>query len=80
MEDKRDRHDFALGQALRQLRKGGKLTQKQLAEKADVPVAELRLIERGEVDADRGTIRHLATAMNLALVDVFRLMEELADA
>jgi transcriptional regulator with XRE-family HTH domain len=77
MEDKRDQHDIALGQALRQLRKGAGLTQKQLAEVADVPVVELRLIERGEVDADWGTIRHLANGIKVTLVEVFLLMEDL---
>lgn len=70
-------HNVALGNAIRQLRKETKLTQRALADKAGVPVKELRQVERGQVNADWGTVRHLAYAMDVALADVFRLTEEL---
>jgi DNA-binding XRE family transcriptional regulator len=60
------------------LRKEAKLTQPQLAKSAGVPVKELRLVENGAVDADWGTVRHLAYAMGIKLADVFRLTEDLA--
>jgi transcriptional regulator with XRE-family HTH domain len=72
-----DHHNIALGKAIRQLRKGAGLTQRQLADSAQVPVGGLRLIEHGGVEADWGTVRHLAKAMEVKLADVFRLTEEL---
>jgi DNA-binding XRE family transcriptional regulator len=36
------------------------LTQRQLAERAQVPVKDLRLIENGATDAEWGTVRYLA--------------------
>lgn len=77
MEDAQDRHNKALGRAIRQLRKKAGLTQKQLADVAHVPVPELRQIERGGTEADWGTVRHLAKGMKVPLADVFRLSEEL---
>lgn len=70
-------HDVALGKAIRQLRKEAKLTQHELAEQTGVSVMELRQIERGRVNADWGTVRHLAYGMEAKLADVFRLTEEL---
>lgn len=70
-------HNVALGKAIRQLRRDAKLTQRDLAERAGVPVRRLRQIERGGVEADWGTVRHLAYAMGTTLAVVFRLTEEL---
>lgn len=77
MPGTRDSHNVALGRAVRRLRKQAKLTQRQLAERAGVPVKELRLIENGVANADWGTVRHLAYGMEVTLADVFRLTEEL---
>jgi transcriptional regulator with XRE-family HTH domain len=77
MDGKPDHHNVALGGAIKQLRKGAGLTQRQLADLAQVPVPDLRLIEHGNVEADWGTIRHLAKGMEVKLADVFRLTEEL---
>lgn len=60
MAGKPDQHNIALGKAIRRLRKGAGLTQQQLSDAAQVPVPDLQLIERGGVEADWGTIRHLA--------------------
>jgi transcriptional regulator with XRE-family HTH domain len=78
MAGTRGSHNVALGRAIRRLRKEAGLTQRQLAERAGVPVKELRLVENGAVNADWGTVRHLATGMKVPLADVFRLSEELA--
>ena len=78
MAGTRDLHNVALGRAIRRLRKEAGLTQRQLAERAGVPVKELRLIENGVINADWGTVRHLAKGMKVPLADVFRLSEELA--
>jgi transcriptional regulator with XRE-family HTH domain len=79
MEKTRDAHNIALGTAIRRLRKEAKLTQQQLAERAGVPVERLRQIETGDIDAEWGTLRHLAYALGVELPDVFRLTEEILE-
>lgn len=79
MGDQPDQHNVALGKAIRRLRKDAGLTQQQLSDAAQVPVPDLRVIERGGVEADWGTIRHLAKGMQVRLAEVFRLTEELED-
>lgn len=76
MSQGEESHNVALGKAVRQLRKEAKLTQRSLADRAGIAVEELRQIERGRVNADWGTVRHLAYAMETKLADVFRLTEE----
>jgi transcriptional regulator with XRE-family HTH domain len=77
MAGTRDSHNVALGRAIKRLRKEAGLTQQQLAERAQVPVNELRQIEQGRVSPDWGTVRYLAYSMAVKLPDVFRLTEEL---
>jgi transcriptional regulator with XRE-family HTH domain len=77
LEETRDQHDIALGQAIRRLRKRAELSQRELAHRAQVPAARLRQIESGSVDADWGALRRLASALEVELADVFRLTEEL---
>lgn len=79
MGRKGEAHNVALGRAIRELRKGAKLTQRDLAKRTGISVKELRQIERGAVDADWGTVRHLACAMEAKLADVFRITERLED-
>lgn len=76
MEETREPENVALGQAIRQLRDDAGLTQEELAGRADVPLAELRQIEGGEVDADWGTLRRLSQAMGVELADLFRLAQK----
>jgi transcriptional regulator with XRE-family HTH domain len=73
----RDVHNIALGNAIRQLRKDRRLTQEELADRADVPAEKLRSVEVGSIDADWGTLRHLAYALEVELADVFRMVEGL---
>jgi DNA-binding XRE family transcriptional regulator len=77
MERTRDVHNIALGNAIRQLRKQAALTQQALADRAEVTVGELRQIESGGIDADWGSVRRLAYALDVDLPEVFRLTEEL---
>jgi len=77
MEETRDAHNIALGRAIRQLRKEAKLTQQELADRAEVPVETLRRVEVGSIDAEWGTLRRLAYGLGVELPDVFRLTEEL---
>lgn len=79
MEETRDAHNLALGSAVRQLRKDAGLTQQELADKAGVPAEKLSQIESGGIDADWGTLRHLAYALDTSLPEVFRLTEELSE-
>jgi transcriptional regulator with XRE-family HTH domain len=72
----RDVHNIALGQAIRQLRIGADRSQEELADRAKVRVEKLRSIEAGLIDAEWGTLRHLAYALEVELPDVFRLTEE----
>jgi transcriptional regulator with XRE-family HTH domain len=76
LEPTREPHNIALGRAIRQLRKDVKLTQGELADRAQVPVTELSRIESGEVDAEWGTLRHLAYSLGVDLADLFRLAEK----
>ncbi|HVD41600.1 MAG TPA: helix-turn-helix transcriptional regulator [Solirubrobacterales bacterium] len=71
----RDVHNIALGNAIRQLRREARLAQQELADRADVPVEKLRSVEVGSIDADWGTLRHLAYALEVELPDVFRMIE-----
>jgi len=73
----RDVHNIALGNAIRRLRKEARLTQQELAGRAEVPAEKLRSVEAGSIDVDWGTLRHLAHALEVDLPDVFRLTEEL---
>lgn len=51
------------------------LSEEELAERAELPVAELRRVEAGDVEADWGTLRHLAYGLGSNLSDVLRLAE-----
>lgn len=77
MREEREVHNIALGRAVRQLRKEAGVTQKVLSERAGISVRVLRRIEAGGVDADWGTIRHIAYGMGVSLTEVFRLTEQL---
>ncbi|HEY6145966.1 MAG TPA: helix-turn-helix transcriptional regulator [Solirubrobacterales bacterium] len=77
MEETWDPQNVALGLAIRRLREQAGLSQLELADRAKVPAAKLRQIESGGVDAEWGTLRHLAYALEVELADVFRLTEEL---
>lgn len=79
MDKTRDAHNIALGNAIRQLRKERRLTQQELADRAEVPIEKLRSVEAGSIDAEWGTLRHLAYALEVGLPDVFRLTEKLEE-
>ena len=73
----RDPHAVALGQALTRLREQAKLTQEELAERGQISAEDLRQIEAGAVDADWGTLRQLASGMDVKLAEMFQLAEKL---
>jgi transcriptional regulator with XRE-family HTH domain len=77
MGETQEPHNLALGRAIHRLRSEAKLTQQQLADRAKVPLEELRLIEAGRVEATWGTLRRLSSGLHLDLAAIFKLTEEL---
>lgn len=75
MGESREPQNVALGRAIRQLRKEAGLTQEELAERAEMPIAELSRIEAGAIEARWGTLRRIAAGLGTSLADVFRLSE-----
>lgn len=75
MGESQESQNVALGRAIQKLRSEAGLTEEDLAERAETPVAELRQIEAGEVEADWGTLRHIASGLGASLADVFRLAD-----
>lgn len=76
MAGPRDPHNVALARAIQKLRKEAGLTQQQLADRAEIPVVALQQIEAADIDADWGTLRHIASGLGTSLADLFRLVEE----
>lgn len=66
----------ALGQAIRELRQEGKLTQEALGEKAGVTPKTLSLIERGEANPTWGTVRRIAAALGVSMGDLGKLADK----
>jgi len=73
--ESQEAQNVALGRAIRTLRENAGLSEEELAERAELPLAELRRVEAGEVEADWGTLRHLAYGLGTGLAEVFRLAE-----
>jgi transcriptional regulator with XRE-family HTH domain len=73
--ESQEAQNVALGRAIRKLREEASLSEEQLAGRVEMPVAELRRVEAGEVEADWGTLRQLAYGLETSLADVFRLAE-----
>jgi transcriptional regulator with XRE-family HTH domain len=64
-----------VGERIKSLRlqsRGGKLTQERLAERADISVSFLSMIERGERSAHVDTLAHIASALDVPLDELFR--------
>lgn len=75
MAEPREPQNVALGRTIQKLREEARLSEDELAERAQMPVGELRQIEAGTVEADWGTLRHVASGLGTSLADVFRLSE-----
>jgi transcriptional regulator with XRE-family HTH domain len=67
-----------MGQAIATLRERRKLSRDELAGEAGLPVPSLQAIENGEADADWGTLRKLAAALDVSLGELIEAAEELA--
>jgi transcriptional regulator with XRE-family HTH domain len=73
--ESRESQNVVLGRAIQKLRTEAGLSEEELAERAETSVAELRQIEAGEIEADWGTLRHIASGLGTSLGDVFRLAD-----
>jgi transcriptional regulator with XRE-family HTH domain len=58
------------GERLRQVRHEKKITQEQLARRADVPIQQISGIENGVLDPSWSTIHSLAHALGITLNDL----------
>ena len=63
-------HQQKLGDVIRHLREERRLLQRELAERASIPVRTLGRIERGEVDLRLSTLRKIAGALQVDLKDL----------
>ena len=63
------------GQQVRYLRAGRGLTQEQLAERAEISVDFLSLIERGRSSSSFDNLDDLAHALDVSVADMFSLQE-----
>ncbi len=64
-----------VGERIKSLRlqtRGGKLTQERLAERADISVSFLSMIERGERSPHVETLSQIASALDVPLEELFR--------
>jgi transcriptional regulator with XRE-family HTH domain len=69
----------ALGRAIRQLRDARGLTQRELADAADVNVTAISHIERGRTNPAWGTVRRIAGALDVPVSTVALRAEQLAE-
>ena len=69
----------ALGRAIRQLRDARGLTQKELADAADVNATAISHIERGRTNPAWGTVKRIAAALDVRVSEVAARSEQLAD-
>ncbi|MHB8417995.1 MAG: helix-turn-helix domain-containing protein [Myxococcales bacterium] len=72
-----------VGERIKDLRlhsRGGKLTQETLAERANISVSFLSMIERGERSAHIDTLASLSDALGVPLDELFREHSRLADS
>ena len=66
----------ALGEAIRQLRHKRGLTQEDLAHHAGVTTGTLSLIERGEANPTWGTVQRVASALDVSMGTLGKLVDE----
>jgi transcriptional regulator with XRE-family HTH domain len=66
----------ALGKAIRQLRERGGFTQEAVAHDAGITTATLGVIERGLSNPTWATLKGIASALDLSVVEIARLAEK----
>lgn len=67
----------ALGRAIRQIREREGLSQEDLAEKANLHATWISPIERGRNNPNFGTVRRIANALGVTMVELVALAERL---
>lgn len=79
---KRSRRDAAIlsgmGLAVVELRECRRITRTELSRRAAIDSSTLRRIERGQSDATWGTLRKLASALDVSLAEMVEMALELA--
>ena len=68
-----DQPQPALGKAIRQLRTERGMTQEALAHAAGVTVGHLSMIERGHSNPTWATVKAIAAALDVSMVDLTKL-------
>jgi transcriptional regulator with XRE-family HTH domain len=61
-----------LGREIREIRRGQKMTQGELAEKANVSLITISRLERGERDPHLGTLARIAKGLGVPPFDLLR--------
>lgn len=72
-----DQPQPALGKAIRQLRDKRGMTQEALAHAADVTVGHLSMIERGHSNPTWATVKAIAAALDVSMVELSKLAVKL---
>jgi len=72
-----DKPQPALGKAIRQLREKKGLTQEAVAHDAEITTATLGVIERGLSNPTWATLKGIASALGVSMVEIARLTERL---
>lgn len=72
-----DKPQPALGKAIRQLREKNGLTQEAVAHSAGITTATLGVIERGLSNPTWATLKGIAAALGVSMVEIARLTEKL---
>jgi DNA-binding XRE family transcriptional regulator len=67
----------ALGKAVRQLRVKRRLTQEDLAHKAEITTGTLSLIERGQANPTWATTKAIASSMSVSMGQFGQLVDQL---
>jgi len=65
-----DQPQPALGKAIRQLREERGMTQEALAQEAGITVGHMSMIERGHSNPTWATVKAIASALSLSLVEL----------
>lgn len=66
----------ALGKAIRELRHKREASLESLAPAAGITLGTLSLIERGEANPTWGTVRRIATALDVSIGELAKLSEK----
>jgi transcriptional regulator with XRE-family HTH domain len=72
-----DKPQPALGKAIRQLREKKDLTQEAVAHDAGITTATLGVIERGLSNPTWATLKGIAAALSVSMIEIARLTEKL---